>query len=681
MAQPTGDALIHNGRDILFDAEAMATLGLNEHNGAQVSSRADTALPVHIKWSDLTFDVPQKNTKTASDKSKKRKKGDAVDDDVLEEPDEVVASAHDDADEPTPIPTTMKRVLHGVNGEVRPGQFLAIMGASGAGKSTLLNLLAGRLQSSKNCVSGGRVLVNGKKRDFQTFNKIACYVEQDDTMYGELTVEEQLMYSAMLRLPSSMSREQKRARVDAIIQELGLSKCRKTFIGNEFLKGVSGGERKRVSIGTELVADPSLCVLDEPTTGLDAFNAMNVMVSLRRLASNGRTVISTIHQPRSSIFQLFDYLLVLSEGRSVFFGPASDASSYFANLGFRAPPHFNTADYVIDAVSIDYRSKALESNTKRRVKYLAKEAIQARAITNGNGHDMEHATGEDPAALGVDIAKTTTRKKFENSVLSELYILLSRTFRKMSRENQANITRVSQTIIFGILLGLIWLNTGRDLDNEANRRSVAGVLFFIAVNQGFDGAFTVIFDFPIERAVLTREQSSRSYRTFTYFLATLVINVLKIIIVNLLFVSLVYWMVGLRASASAYFFTIITCLLLGLTGEGIAQFISVFTGNAQASAALVPLVVVLAFLFGGFFIAPEEIPVFLRWGRYLSFLYWGYNTLAHNEFDSRDDPISQLIIEDFNDQSRWYVFVSSTLAARHTELRFSPFLGIFFHMY
>lgn len=208
--------------------------------------------PVELAWTDLTFDVPSKKSKAApAPAASSGSSGDETDGAAW-------------AWEPPPMGKDggvgsddgLDRVLHRVSGVVRPGEMLAILGSSGAGKSTLLNLLAGRMKSSKACVSGGHVLVNGVKRDFSTFKKLAAYVEQDDSMFATLTVEEQIRFAALLRLPKDMSMERKLLKVDQIIQELGLRKAKDTVIGNQLMKGVSGGERKRCSIGLELVTDP-----------------------------------------------------------------------------------------------------------------------------------------------------------------------------------------------------------------------------------------------------------------------------------------------------------------------------------------------------------------------------------------------------------------------------------------
>lgn len=178
---------------------------------------------------------------------------------------------------------------------------------------------------------------------------------------------------------------------------------------------------------------------------------------------------------------------------------------------------------------------------------------------------------------------------------------------------------------------------------------------FIFFSQGFDGSFSVIFDFPLERAVLTRERSAGSYRISSYFASGLVLDVAKAIVLNCISVTIVYWMVGLRSNVGAWLFTLLTTVIISQIGEAYSQVISVLTADPQIVSALVPLALVMAFLFAGFFILPEAMPGAVAWGRFLSFLYWGYQAVGHNEFSERalKGPSVERILGDFNGMSRW----------------------------
>ncbi|CAN8067671.1 unnamed protein product [Agarophyton chilense] len=601
----TAAAMTHLGHDIQFDALA-ATHELN-HLAHSVTSREES-IPVDLVWRNLTFDVPLP-------RSKKRQKA-------------VVQLKQSDAELPSgvaPLKPNMRRILHAVSGQVRSGHVLAIMGASGSGKTTMLNMLSGRLKSSSKCITGGSVYVNGQSRNFSTFPHIAKFVEQDDTtMFAELTVREQILFAARLALSDKVPEVRKKARVEKIIQELGLSKCSDTYIGNELTRGVSGGERRRVAIGVELVTDPSLIFLDEPTTGLDSFNALNVMSSLRHLARNGRTIITTIHQPRSSIFHLFDMLCLISEGRTIYFGPAADVVHYFDTLGFHCPPRFNVADFCIDVLSIDHRSEEREHKTVARIEYMCdhyRQNVEPQLLCSADAYQAAHS-----------MQPTANTAKFGNGVLKEFSILVRRTSKLMLRERQLNMTRLAQTLLFAVLLGLIWLNSGRD----SERSAVEGVLFFVVVNQCFDSAFGVVFAYPKERAIVNRERASGFYRDVSYFFGKQLCELPRAAGFNLLLLLILYFMVGLRESGGAFFTLLLITVVVSLAGEGMAQALSVFGGDEQTAAAIVPVAVIFQLLFGGFFIQPNALPGYIAWMRWATFMYYAFNAAVLNEFG--DNP-------------------------------------------
>lgn len=239
-----------------------------------------------------------------------------------------------------------KQVLSHVTGSVRPGEMLAIMGASGAGKSTLLDILA---RKAKRGTVEGDMWVNSLNTPDEIFRRVSGYVDQEDTLLSTLTVYETVLLSALLRLPKDMSYEAKVYRTLEVLNELGILGIRDSRIGESGRRSISGGEKRRVSIACELVTGPSILFLDEPTSGLDSYNAQNVVASLRHLAKTyNRTVIFTIHQPQSNIVSLFDRLLVLAKGQTVYMGQAKNTAAHFEQIGHPCPKGWNLADWVID---------------------------------------------------------------------------------------------------------------------------------------------------------------------------------------------------------------------------------------------------------------------------------------------------------------------------------------------
>lgn len=241
-----------------------------------------------------------------------------------------------------------KQILSGIQGVAHPGELMAVMGASGAGKTTFLDILA---RKNKRGQVSGNFYVNGEKVSDTEYKNVIGFVDQEDTMLPTLTVHETILTSALLRLPRDMSRGAKEQRVFEVEKQLGIYHIRDSLIGSEEGKGrgISGGEKRRVGIACELVTSPSILFLDEPTSGLDAYNAFNVVECLVTLAKTyKRTVIFTIHQPRSNIVALFDRLVLLAQGQTVYSGPFHQCQEYFQQTGYNCPPGFNIADYLVD---------------------------------------------------------------------------------------------------------------------------------------------------------------------------------------------------------------------------------------------------------------------------------------------------------------------------------------------
>jgi len=317
-----------------------------------------------------------------------------------------------------------KQILHDISGAVHPGQIMAIMGASGAGKTTFLDILA---RKNKRGTANGNIYVNGETISDNDFRSVIGFVDQDDTMLPTLTVHETIMDSAMLRLPKDMSMAVKRQKVEDVERQLGIWHIKDQFIGSEegSGRGISGGEKRRVGIACELVTSPSILFLDEPTSGLDAYNAFNVVECLVELVKTyNRTVIFTIHQPRSNIVALFDQLILLAKGRTVYSGPFSSCQNYFDGIGYTCPPGFNIADYLVDLtmhatearpfVADDDIFAPQEGRTTR-----ASSAIAVKSVPSISNASFEQAEDSADSSLRPgNNRKTSVRKQQERQLFS-----------------------------------------------------------------------------------------------------------------------------------------------------------------------------------------------------------------------------------------------------------------------
>ncbi|KAJ5077390.1 abc-2 type transporter [Anaeramoeba ignava] len=282
-----------------------------------------------------------------------------------------------------------KTILDHINLSIPSGSLVAIIGASGAGKTTLLNSIAGRVSGK----SEGSILF-GNEPHSNRINKILSYVTQQDTMHTNLTPRQILRFVSDLRLPKTIKKQEKNQIVENILKSLQIEHCANTIVGSPesgIKRGISGGEMKRVNIGMGLVTNPSVILVDEPTSGLDAQTAYLCTSILKDLTKDGRTIISTIHQPRQSIFELFDYLVLLSHGKLVYFGPINEIENYFAKMNFFPPRNTNLADWLIDLVSLSEGELKKEETINKLSKELSvyqKDEIQLDIIHDKNEIDL-----------------------------------------------------------------------------------------------------------------------------------------------------------------------------------------------------------------------------------------------------------------------------------------------------
>jgi ABC-type multidrug transport system ATPase subunit len=330
-----------------------------------------------------------------------------------------------------------KTILEGATGMVQPGQVMAIMGPSGAGKTTLLDILAKRTKSG---TSSGTLLVNGHQVSSSHYKKLIGYVDQEEVMIPTLTVYETILYSALLRLPRSMSQAAKKFRVMEVMQELGIDTIKDAKIGQPGARSISGGERRRVAIACELVTSPSILFLDEPTSGLDAYNAFNVVASLTALARNyRRTVVFTIHQPRSNIVTLFDQLVLVASGRIIYSGPQSQSQNYFKQIGYPCPSGFNIADYMIDLTMGAIR------RTPKQPSSIVKASTMNESFASEDGFFVPPTTAElpsQPTSIFSDELENTTEQW-----ASELNRDNKRTARKQQQPQAAEGSTTAPNIV------------------------------------------------------------------------------------------------------------------------------------------------------------------------------------------------------------------------------------------
>lgn len=256
---------------------------------------------------------------------------------------------------------TKKKILSGLNGKANSGDFLTVMGQSGAGKSSFLSIITARITpKTSDFKMEGECLLNGKSYGFKEFGKHAAYVRQDDLLMGTLTVEETFEFQASLKL-YQLSKVEQSYKINQILKNLGLQDCRKTLVGGYFSKSISGGQRKRVAIGVELLADPQCLILDEPTSGLDSTNSLKLLKILKNLAKEGRVILATIHQPSTLMFMEMDKLFIIGKGQTLYFGEANQIVPYMLSIGIQVNVRMNPADFFMLEISEFKKNQGYET--------------------------------------------------------------------------------------------------------------------------------------------------------------------------------------------------------------------------------------------------------------------------------------------------------------------------------
>ncbi|KAI8896888.1 hypothetical protein BC833DRAFT_553259 [Globomyces pollinis-pini] len=304
-----------------------------------------------------------------------------------------------------------KSILNGISGQIHSSRMTAVMGPSGAGKTTFMNILCGKLTKT-----GGNLWINGRQLDLAKFKKIYGYVPQDDTMHTELSVRENILHSARIRLPSTWTSLEIESHVDNLLETLNLSHVAHNIVGNERVRGISGGQKKKVNIGIELAATPLCLCLDEPTSGLDATAALEVTELLKRISQLSMTIISVIHQPRAEIFRQFDdVLLIAPNGQTAYWGPTSEARGYFENLGYEFVDGSNEADILMDIVSGRGINKTQMLSIEELVQYCKNHTTDQLKISNTKKDQINVDLDEEEGHSNSDISMSSADELFHSN--------------------------------------------------------------------------------------------------------------------------------------------------------------------------------------------------------------------------------------------------------------------------
>jgi ABC-type multidrug transport system ATPase subunit len=512
---------------------------------------------------------------------------------------------------------THKQILNSVSGVVKPGEMLAICGPSGSGKTTLLDAIAGRIDAAKRGRTlTGSVHLNGVERQMNRFKQVASYVQQEHALQTPFTVRETMGYAADLLLPhEKFGRAERKKMIEDVISALGLVSCADTIVGDVFRKGLSGGQLRRLSIAIELIGNPSIILLDEPTSGLDSSAAENIMAHLGALARSGRTVICTIHQPPSEVWEDFDKFCLLSEGKCLYFGPASDSVSYFAGRGYQCPEYTNPADYFLRLSNTDFKGHADVNKLWR----------EFPTTPQGSALQEELSRALQPVASSPGSALSST---YRNGFLSQLLTLSHRAFMNNARNPGIFLVRLIMYFGLGMMVGFMFWDLGNKY-GASDIVSRVSLLFYVAAFLVFMSVAVLPF-FIQERHVFLRERSNGWYSVPAYVLATWLMSLPGLALISIVSTILVV----LPAQLNGFGVFFLDLFLSLVAAEGFMALIGSVVPHYIIGIALGAAVYGFFMLCEGFLIVRSDIPGWFIWGHYIAFHTYSFRPFMVNEFQS-----------------------------------------------
>jgi ABC-type multidrug transport system ATPase subunit len=507
-----------------------------------------------------------------------------------------------------------KTILHPVNANFQPGELNVIMGPSGSGKTSLLNAMALRLQNSVGTtyLPSGKLTFNGAVPSDSVIRSVCSYVcQDDDALLPSLTVRETLRFSAGIRLPSHMTKDEKNRRAEDVLLKMGLKDCADNLIGSDLVKGISGGEKRRVTIAVQILTDPLVLLLDEPTSGLDAFTASSIMSVLHGLAKEGRTLILTIHQSRSDLFKHFGTVLLLARGGSpVYAGTGTGMLPHFDKLGHPCPITTNPADFALDLITID-----LQHSTKEE----ASRATVGKLIDHWSNNAIVLA--ESTVAIATP-AQLGALKRSITSFFIAYPILVHRAVINLRRQPDLLVARIMQVIGLGVILTLFFAPLKNDYYSVQNRLGFIqefGAFYFVGMLQN-------VAVYPSERNVFYREHDDGAYSVEAFFMQYATCEIPFEIITCFVFAIFVDLIAALPRTPTVFFVCFFNCFCIVSCGESLGIMFNTLFDHTGFAVNITSVFLSVAMTMTG--ILSIHMPAFLEAVNYLSPLRYSVRTLA-----------------------------------------------------
>lgn len=504
-----------------------------------------------------------------------------------------------------------KPILKNASGQIRPKTFTAIIGPSGSGKTTLLDTISGRISSELRLV--GEIKINGHNRHIETWPKIVSYVGQFFPAYEKQTVRETLIFAATIKLGNS---DVALLKVEELMSLLGLEESRDTLLRN-----LSGGERIRVSLGIEMLGNPPILLLDEPISGLDSFNALNILETARRIADIGKTVLITIHQPSYKMAQYFDKIIIMCEGSPVFEGTMGDCIKFFESCGFKLPENTNPTDFFLDVLAMNTKNETAKRESVERIGKIKKGWSEIK---------------KEPK-IGTVQSIVLTEEPSSRFAFQKLY---KRGIVNYARNGSYIFGRVFQRVFIGLIFALTFLQLGV---LGTSVFSFRGVIILYIQNELFGTSSLILNVFNEEKKIIGRERKSGLYTGFEAYWAKFMVELSYALVYTIPYTISTYYVVGLIPNFGTFMIFLLILLSLDVFAISFGLTIGTVASTTEASQIVGVSLNVFYLMYSGTVGNPQLIPSWLRWLCWVSPVYYAFSALCSNQLGSLSSDSSSKI--------------------------------------
>ena len=576
---------------------------------------------------------------------------------------------------------TDAELLSNVSGVFNPGEMVALLGPSGSGKTTFLDVLAGRKAVG---TTSGVTKFGGLAPTSQFLRRYTGYVEQFDTLIAALTAREMLLYTAELKRPMHESLQSKESAVDQLLADLGLWEARDVLVGSPMVKGLSGGQSKRLNIAIALITDPSVLFLDEPTSGLDSFTANEVMSVVKKLCTSDTTIVATIHSPTAYAFSLFDAASILCSGKQVYFGPSDATLLSYAQTALQTalPGGVELPAKTAGHSDIEWLIDVFTSGDRRGdapafAAAFAKSDLKTALASTLERHAGANANANANASPSAAQSKLATASSTTVPGWFAFWVMAKYRTRKNYADGEYLGPRLGDKVFIAFLIFTLYFGIG-DNHDPANVVNISSMLFMWCTLPAF-GAASYVPQIVMERSLYMRERADGLYRPMTYVVAKMFDELLLLFFVTLVIAAVVFYAVSLSGSFALFWLVYYVTLANGVV---LAYLISALSPNMEAANAILPTYVVTLLFFAGFLIRPADTPDYWKWYAYVDLMKFSWGALMINQWKENDPEfvggVSLLTEYDLKNESEWaYVgylclfflafFAAAFLALKHVN--------------